>query len=90
MESVPSLPPGWSPSYDTCPEVSPWGPVEATTLGYAPIKSLQIFLAAAYGVLGAVTLGLGILYQTWEFSLAVAVGCFLELIGVFSLLTPRT
>lgn len=79
--SMASLPPGFYPSYETCSEVSLYCPVEATTLGYFPVKGLNIFLAIAYGLAAALTLGVGVWKRTWGFSLAVASGCALECVG---------
>ncbi|KXX74110.1 Sphingoid long-chain base transporter RSB1 [Madurella mycetomatis] len=79
--SMASLPPGFYPSYETCSEVSIYCPVEATTLGYFPVKGLNIFLAIAYGLAATLTLGVGVWKRTWGFSLAVASGCALECVG---------
>lgn len=87
--STPSLPPGFYPSYETCSEVSPFCPVKATTLGYYPIKGLNIFLAIAYGLAAALTLGVGIWKRTWGFSIAVASGCALECVGKLAPLLLR-
>lgn len=84
--SHPELPPGYYPSYDVCTEVSPICPVWATTLGYYPIKGLNIFLAIAYGIAAIITIVIGVWKRTWGFSIAVAAGCILECVGTFPLL----
>lgn len=78
----PSPPPGFFPSYETCTQVSQFCPVEATTLGYHPIKGLNIFLAVAHGVAAAVALSVGVWKRTWGYSLAVGAGCALECVGM--------
>jgi hypothetical protein len=65
MSSTAMPPPGWRPSYDTCDEVSQWCRVEYTTLGYYPNLGVNAFLAAAYGLLGLLTLAIGIWKKTW-------------------------
>lgn len=65
----------------TCEEVSPLCPVEATTLGYYPIKGLNIFFAVGFGLAGLVTLVVGIWKRTWSYMAFVAAGAMLELAG---------
>ncbi|KAK4113119.1 RTA1 like protein [Canariomyces notabilis] len=79
--SMSGLPPGFIPSYETCHEVSAYCPVKATTIGYAPVKGLNIFLAAGYALAAVITLGVGVWKRTWSFSLSVAAGCILECVG---------
>jgi hypothetical protein len=82
--SMSGLPPGFIPSYETCHEVSAYCPVKATTIGYAPVKGLNIFLAAGYALAAVITLGVGVWKRTWSFSLSVAAGCILECVGMSS------
>lgn len=68
----------------TCTEVNELCPVEATTLGYYPIKGLSIFFAVCFGLAGVITVVLGTWKKTWSYMTFVAAGCFLELAGEFS------
>ncbi|KAK4117943.1 RTA1 like protein [Parathielavia appendiculata] len=79
--SAQSFPPGWRPSYETCPEVSVYCPVKATTLGYYPNQGVNIFLAIGFGLAALITLVIGVWKRTWGFSIAVAAGCALECVG---------
>lgn len=82
--STPSTPPpGWRPTFDTCTDVSPYCPVQATTLGYSPNRGLNIFFAVGYAVAAVATIVPGVWKRTWGFSIAVAAGCILECVGVY-------
>jgi hypothetical protein len=69
----------------TCKEVSTLCPVEATTLGYYPIKGLNIFFALGFGLSGLITLVLGTWKKTWSYMAFVTAGAFLELAGMLSI-----
>ncbi|KAK4097270.1 RTA1 like protein [Parathielavia hyrcaniae] len=79
--SAQSLPPGWRPSYETCPEVSESCSVKYTTLGYFPNQGVNIFLALGFGLSTVITIVLGVWKRTWGFSIAVGAGCALECVG---------
>lgn len=68
-------------SYNTCFEVSPRCPVEATTYGYYPNFAGNVFFTVFFGVLGLCQVGLGIYYRTWTFFIALVVGTFMEMAG---------
>ncbi len=74
-------PPGYRPSYETCPEVSIYCPVKATTIGYAPNLGVNAFVAAAFGIAAILTTFFGVWKRTWGYSIAVAAGCILECAG---------
>ncbi|KAE8382289.1 RTA1 like protein-domain-containing protein [Aspergillus bertholletiae] len=68
-------------SYNTCSEVSPLCPVEATTYGYYPNYGGNIFFTVFYGVCGLFQLGFGIYFRSWTLMVALVVGTFLEMAG---------
>ena len=65
----------------SCKQVSPYCPVEATTLGYYPNKGINVFMALMFGLAGAITLVLGIWKKTWSYTAFITAGCMLELAG---------
>lgn len=67
--------------YYSCTEVSPRCPVEATTLGYYPIRGINIFFAIAYALAAIVALVLGLWKKTWSYTAFITAGCALELAG---------
>lgn len=67
--------------FQDCTEVSPYCPVQATTLGYYPNEGVNIFLALGYGIAAIVTIVLGVWKRTWGYSTAVAAGSILECVG---------
>jgi hypothetical protein len=69
------------PSYQTCHQVSPLCPVEATTYGYYPNYGGNIFFAVFYGLCGLFQLGFGIYFRSWTLMVALTVGTFLEMAG---------
>ncbi|KAK1753750.1 RTA1 like protein [Echria macrotheca] len=79
-----SATPAFRPTYETCKEVSPFCPIKATTIGYAPNLGVNAFAAAIFGLATLLTLSTGIWKRTWGFSLAVAAGCTLETAGYVS------
>ena len=81
-----------TPRFFTCTEVSPQCPVQATTLGYYPIKGVNIFFAAGFGLAGLATIVCGTWKKTWTYMAFIAIGCILELAGAFmsSLLSRAT
>lgn len=88
------LPPGWDENtlrdyYYACNKVSEVCPVEATTLGYFPNRSINYFFAVAYGLAAAVTFGLGVWKRTWSYMAFITAGCVLEMVGKFYLLRVK-
>lgn len=73
----------------TCEAVSPLCPVEATTLGYYPIRGFNIFFAIGFGFAGVATLVLGTWKKTWSYMAFVAAGSMLELAGESRLSVSR-
>ncbi len=71
--------------YYNCNDVSPFCPVQATTLGYFPNKGINYFFAIAFGLAGATALALGVWKKTWSYTAFVTAGCALELAGEFLL-----
>lgn len=69
------------PTYDTCFEVGPFCPVEATTYGYFPNFGGNVFFAVWFGLLGVLQLGIGVYYRSWTMMVALAVGGLMELAG---------
>ena len=67
--------------YYSCHEVSPYCPVQATTLGYFPNKGINYFFAVAYGLAAAAAFALGTWKQTWSYMAFVTAGCLLEMAG---------
>ena len=61
-------------SYDTCHQVSPFCPVEATTYGYYPNFGGNVFFAVWFGLIGVLQLGVGIYYRSWTIMIALAAG----------------
>ncbi|KAF7587444.1 hypothetical protein BBP40_007215 [Aspergillus hancockii] len=68
-------------SYQTCDQVSPLCPVEATTYGYYPNYGGNIFFAVFYGVCGLFQLSFGIYFRSWTLMVALTVGTLLEMAG---------
>ncbi|KAE8133711.1 RTA1 like protein-domain-containing protein [Aspergillus pseudotamarii] len=68
-------------SYQTCTEVTPLCPVEATTYGYYPNYGGNIFFTVFYGVCGIFQLGFGIYFRSWTLMVALVVGTLLEMAG---------
>lgn len=64
-----------------CTEITPQCPVEATTYGYYPNLSSNIFFAVYFGLLGVCQLGLGIYLRTWTFLAVLGIGTFMEAAG---------
>ncbi|CCC14852.1 hypothetical protein SMACR_07577 [Sordaria macrospora] len=77
----PATTPQFYPGYDTCHEVTPFCPVEYTTLGYYPNQGVNIFLAIGFGLCAIGTLAIGIWKKTWGYSIAISAGCILECAG---------
>ncbi|KAK4188313.1 RTA-like protein [Podospora australis] len=84
------IPPGMSPEdienligayYYSCNEVTPTCPVTATTLGYYPIRGINIFFTVAFCLAFVATLVVGIWKKTWSYTAFIAAGCALELAG---------
>ena len=67
-----------------CTQVSAACPVEATTYGYYPNLGGNAFLAAAFGLIFFLQVGLGIRYRTWTWAAAVCLGVALETMGYAS------
>ncbi|KAE8357509.1 RTA1 like protein-domain-containing protein [Aspergillus caelatus] len=68
-------------SYQTCTEVTPLCPVEATTYGYYPNYGGNIFFTVFYGLCGVFQLGFGIYFRSWTLMVALVVGTLLEMAG---------
>ncbi|OGM43818.1 putative RTA1 domain protein [Aspergillus bombycis] len=68
-------------SYNTCTEVAPLCPVEATTYGYYPNYGGNIFFTVFFGLCGVFQLGFGIYFRSWTLMVALVVGTFLEMAG---------
>ncbi|QRD93277.1 RTA1 domain protein [Aspergillus flavus] len=68
-------------SYQTCTEVTPLCPVEATTYGYYPNYGGNIFFSVFYGLCGVFQLGFGIYFRSWTLMVALVVGTLLEMAG---------
>ncbi|PIG83675.1 RTA1 domain protein [Aspergillus arachidicola] len=68
-------------SYQTCTEVTPLCPVEATTYGYYPNYGGNIFFTIFYGLCGVFQLGFGIYFRSWTLMVALVVGTLLEMAG---------
>lgn len=68
-------------SYNTCKEVSPLCPVEATTYGYYPNFGGNVFFAVWFGLIGTLQLGFGIYYRSWTIMVALAIGGLMEMAG---------
>jgi len=64
-----------------CLEVSDRCPVNATLYGYRPNMGANAFLAALFGVLFIASLVVGIMTKTWTYTVALAIGTFLECAG---------
>ncbi|KAK1755425.1 RTA-like protein [Echria macrotheca] len=67
--------------YDLCNEITPYCPVQATTLGYFPNRGINIFFAIGFGLAGVTTLVLGIWKRTWSYTAFITAGCMLEMAG---------
>jgi len=67
--------------YYRCREVTPFCPVQLTTLGYFPNKGINVFFAVAFGLAGITTLALGIWKKTWSYMTFITAGCVLETAG---------
>jgi len=67
--------------FDTCTELTPQCPVEATVLGYKPNLGSSYFFAIAFGLCTIAAGGLGIWKRTWTFSAAITLGLLLETLG---------
>jgi hypothetical protein len=59
---------------DTCP-------LECAQVGYVPTLAGNTVYAAAFGILLAVQLGLGIRHKTWGFMIGMICGLILEVVG---------
>ncbi|KAK3319117.1 RTA1 like protein-domain-containing protein [Apodospora peruviana] len=70
--------------YLTCTELTPYCPVEATTLGYFPNKGINIFFAVGFGAAALATLAVGTWKKTWSYMAFITAGCVLELAGYAS------
>ncbi|KAJ5544475.1 hypothetical protein N7535_007126 [Penicillium sp. DV-2018c] len=68
-------------SYNTCHEVGPLCPVEATTYGYYPNFGGNVFFTVFFGVLSICQAGLGVYYKTWTFLIALLIGTLMEMAG---------
>lgn len=67
--------------YYSCTKVSIECPVEATTLGYHPIRGINIFFAIAFALAAVVTLWFGVRKKTWSYMSFIVAGSALELAG---------
>lgn len=76
-------------NFRSCGDISPFCPVEATVLGYAPNLGASIFFSVAFGILCLATIVIGVRGKTWTFSAAVALGCVLETMGALSISPNR-
>jgi len=72
--------------YYSCKEVTPYCPVEATTLGYRPNLGISIFFAVMFGLSAVTTLYFGIKKKTWGYMGFIAAGCALEMAGKYFLI----
>ena len=68
-------------SFANCTQISAACPVEATTYGYVPNLTANAVLLVVFGLCGILQLSLGIYYRAWSFTTALAIGCFMELVG---------
>ena len=64
-----------------CHHISPQCPVSDTLYRYIPDLGGNAFFTAVFGVLLVAQLGIGIWRRTWNFMIAVALGCFGEFLG---------
>jgi hypothetical protein len=64
-----------------CLEVSAKCPVEATLYGYRPDMGANAFLAALFGLCFIGSLVIGFMTKTWTYTIALAIGTFLECVG---------
>lgn len=67
--------------FDRCEELSPYCPVEATVLGYAPNLGSSIFFTVAFGLCLVAAAVLGVWKKTWTFAAAICAGLILETSG---------
>lgn len=72
---------GLDASFDSCTDVSPDCPVEATTLGYYPNLGANIFFAVTFGLCFIAAAVIGVRSRTWTFTAAIVVGLALETAG---------
>ncbi|KAK3389297.1 RTA1 like protein-domain-containing protein [Podospora didyma] len=70
--------------YYSCNEVTPFCPVQATTLGYFPNKGVNCFFAVVFGLAMVTTFVLGVWKRTWSYMAFITAGCALELAGYAS------
>lgn len=68
-------------SFQNCSEITPACPVQSTTYGYVPNYAVNMTLLVIFGTAGALQLVLGVFFRSWSFMVAVAGGCFMELVG---------
>ena len=68
-------------AYRLCTEISARCPVEKTVLGYYPNFGANIFFAVGFGLCFLATVGVGTWKRTWSFTIAIAFGCVLEMVG---------
>jgi hypothetical protein len=73
--------PGFHPSYQTCTDVSPYCPVEATTYGYYPNLAGNALFCAIFAICGLLQIILGIRYKTYTWMLGLTIGTLLEMAG---------
>jgi hypothetical protein len=71
--------------FENCTDVSVLCPVEASTYGYAPSLGANATLLALFAIVLIVQVGQGILYKTWGFMAAFAIGSFGEVVGKLDL-----
>jgi hypothetical protein len=69
------------PSYNSCNEVSPICPIEATLYGYRPTLGATALFAAIFAINLVVTLGLMVRSRLWSFQAWLSVGLIFEVIG---------
>lgn len=70
-----------SQAYQNCTTVTPDCPVSATTYGYAPNLGANVLFLILFAVLFLAHFPLAYIYKLWGYSIALAIGCFLETAG---------
>jgi hypothetical protein len=68
-------------SFKNCTSVSLACPIDATTYGYRPELGPNLALLAVFGSVIVCQLALVFIYRLWSYSLIIASGCVLELVG---------
>lgn len=67
--------------YQSCTQITPTCPVDASVYGYQPSLGANFFFLAWFAILGVAQFVLGLRYKTWTYWIAMTLACLFQVIG---------